>query len=197
MPHATSSDAVHGGQPSLAVPHPKFVIEARSDFRSQVSCDFADPFGKRNGTHTARRCVKMDDKEKMLAAVEQRRASLAGGLDSPVGDEGLLRRQLDGIEQALYAGRIPEDQWEQHQLHWMAHCADQVRILVRRSAELMLVFEDMERKEPEVFSREHAVRELLEWWRSEGGREEYLGQIPLSERQALEEQERQWRQKWS
>jgi hypothetical protein len=139
----------------------------------------------------------MDAKKNMLEAVEQRRAALVGGLDSPVGDEGLLRRQLDGIEQALYAGYLPEDQWEQHQLHWMAHCADQVRVLVRRSAELMLVFEDMERKEPEVFLREHAVRELLEWWRNDGGREEYLGQIPLVERQALEEQERQWRQKWS
>lgn len=131
----------------------------------------------------------------MLTMVGQRRAALASELDSPVGDEGLLRRQLDGIEQALYAGKIPEEQWEQHQLHWMAHCADQIRILIRRSAELMLVFEDMERTEPEVFAREHAVRDLLQWWRYEGGREEYLGQLPLVERRELEEQERQWRQK--
>lgn len=131
----------------------------------------------------------------MLEAVGQHRTSLLGGMHSPVGDEGLLRRQLDGIEQALYAGRLPADLWEQHQLHWVAHCADQIRVLVRRSAELMLVFEDMERQEPDVFARELAMRDLLEWWRKEGGREEYLGQIPLVERQELEEQERRWRQK--
>ncbi len=137
----------------------------------------------------------MNPKEKMLAAVEQRRAALLPKGEMPVGDEDLLRRQLNGIEQALYAGELPDEQWEQHQMHWLAHCADQVRGLIRRSAELMLVFEDMERQEPEVFAKEQSVRELLHWWRDDGGREEYLGQIPLTERQELEEIERRWRQK--
>lgn len=139
----------------------------------------------------------MNQNEKMLAEIERRREALIEQATLPVGDEGLLRRQLDGVEQALYAGRLPGEEWEQHQLHWMAHCADQERCLIRRSSHLLLTFEDMERNEPDIFIRDATVLELLHWWREEGGREEYLGQITLEERRELEEQERQWREKGS
>ncbi len=137
----------------------------------------------------------MDVKAKMLTEVERRREELLAGDTLPVGDEGLLRRQLDGVEQALYAGRIPREPWEQHQLHWLAHCAEKERSLVRRGAHLMLTLEDIERHEPDAFVQDVTVLELLHWWREEGGREEYLGQITIEERRELEEQERQWRSK--
>ena len=137
----------------------------------------------------------MNAKAAMLAEVERRRESLLAPDTLPVGDECLLRRQLDGLEQALYAGRIPRDAWEQHQFHWMAHCAERERSLIRRGAHLMLTLEDIERHEPEAFIRDTTVMGLLHWWREEGGREEYLGQITIEERRELEEQERQWRNK--
>jgi len=139
--------------------------------------------------------TKMDLKEKMLAEIERRRESLLDQVTLPIGDEMLLRRQLDGVEQALYAGRLPEEDWEQHQFHWLAHCAEQERSLIRRSSHLMLTFEDMERHEPNIFIEDATVLELLHWWRDEGGREEYLGQLTIAERRELEEQERQWREK--
>lgn len=139
--------------------------------------------------------AKMDLKEKMLAEIERRRESLLDQVTLPIGDEMLLRRQLDGVEQALYAGRLPEEDWEQHQFHWLAHCAEQERSLIRRSSHLMLTFEDMERHEPNIFIEDATVLELLHWWREEGGREEYLGQLTIAERRELEEQERQWREK--
>ena len=138
---------------------------------------------------------EMDQKEKMLAEIERRREALIDQVTLPIGDEMLLRRQLDGVEQALYAGRLPEEDWEQHQFHWLAHCAEQERSLIRRSSHLMLTFEDMERHEPNIFIEDATVLELLHWWRDEGGREEYLGQLTIAERRELEEQERQWREK--
>jgi hypothetical protein len=137
----------------------------------------------------------MDPKANMLTEVGKRREALIENDATLVGDEDLLRQQLDGIEQSLSAGRLPEEEWEQHQMHWLAHCADQMRSIIRRSAHVMLAFEDMERHQPDVFAKDEAVTELLYWWRDNGGREEYLGQITLAERRELEEQERQWRQK--
>ncbi len=61
----------------------------------------------------------------------------------------------------------------------------------------MLTFEDMERQEPNTFIDDPTVLELLHWWREEGGREEYLGQLTIAERRELEEQERQWRERRS
>lgn len=137
----------------------------------------------------------MDPMATMLAEVERRREVLLAGDTLPVGDESLLRRQLDGVEQALYAGRIPKDAWEQHQIHWLAHCAERERNLICRGAHLMLTFEDIERHEPDAFVHDVTVLQLLHWWREEGGRENYLGQITIEERRELEEQERQWRKK--
>lgn len=139
----------------------------------------------------------MDRKTKLLAEIERRREALLDQVTLPIGDEMLLRRQLDGVEQALYAGRLPEEEWEQHQFHWLAHCAEQERSLIRRSSHLMLTFEDMERQEPNTFIDDPTVLELLHWWREEGGREEYLGQLTIAERRELEEQERQWRERRS
>ncbi len=137
----------------------------------------------------------MNPNVKMLAEVERRREALLEQAALPVGDEALLRRQLDGVEQALYAGHLPDEEWDQHQLHWLAHCAEQQRSLIRRSSHLLLTFEDMERHEPDIFIRDATVLELLHWWREEDGREEYLGQLTIEERRELEEQERQWREK--
>lgn len=139
----------------------------------------------------------MNPNAKMLAEVERRREALLEQSALPVGDEALLSRQLDGVEQALYAGHLPGEEWDQHQLHWLAHCADQQRSLIRRSSHLLLTFEDMERHEPDIFIQDATVLELLHWWREEGGREEYLGQLTIKERRELEEQERQWREKGS
>ena len=136
----------------------------------------------------------MQPKANILTEVKRRREELLEQSTFLVGDEALLGRQLDSLEQALQAGRRAKEEWEQHQLHWLAHGAEQERHLIRRSAHLLLTFEDMERNEPDIFIGDATVLELLNWWREEGGREEYLGQITLEERRELEEQERQWRQ---
>ena len=137
----------------------------------------------------------MDRSEQLLVEVTLRREALRKDTDSLVGDEALLQRQLDWVEQMIYAGRCPEAEWEEHQLHWLAHQAEVERALVCRSARLMLALEDMERQDPDVFIYDATVLELLHWWREEGGREDYLGQITIRERRDLEEQERQWRDK--
>ena len=127
----------------------------------------------------------MNPNAKMLAEVERRREALLEQAALPVGDEALLSRQLDGVEQALYAGHFPDEEWDQHQLHWLAHCADQQRSLIRRSSHLLLTFEDMERHEPDIFIQDATVLELLHWWREEGGREEYLGQLTIKDRKSV------------
>lgn len=137
----------------------------------------------------------MDRREQLLAEVSLRREVLRKEVDSPVGDEALLRRQLDWVEQVIYAGRCPDAEWDEHQLHWMAHQAEVERALICRSARLMLALEDMERQDADVFIYDATVLELLHWWREEGGRNDYLGQITISERRELEEQERRWRDK--
>jgi hypothetical protein len=102
----------------------------------------------------------MDPKANMLTEVGKRREALIENDATLVGDEDLLRQQLDGIEQSLSAGRLPEEEWEQHQMHWLAHCADQMRSIIRRSAHGMLAFEDMERHQPDVFAKDEGVTRL-------------------------------------
>ena len=130
----------------------------------------------------------------MLAEVERRREALRQDKGAALGDETVLHRQLDSLKQALCAGLLPKAEWEQHEMHWLAHGAELRRSVVRRSAHFMLAFEDIDRREPNRFIDNAAVLELLHWWREEGGREDYLGQITLEERRELEDMASRWRE---
>jgi hypothetical protein len=130
-----------------------------------------------------------------LAEVTRRRKHLKEHKSS-VGDEELLARQLE--ELALAAGEPDvrfNELWEQHEFHWLAHTAELRRSIVRQCAHIMLAFEDIERTDPHHFDDQPEMLKMFHWWREEGGREEYLGQITLEERRHLEDMARQWREK--
>ena len=86
----------------------------------------------------------------MLAAVLDYRARLqdsAAGTDVP-----RLRAQLYELEIKLLDGEVPTEDWEQFELHWQTHLADAQREILRRSAQIMLAYEDIERQDPNHFA---------------------------------------------
>lgn len=130
----------------------------------------------------------------MLAAVIDHRERLKQGSGTVAGDPALLA-QLDALERKLIDGDVPVADWEQFELHFSARQADLMRDIKRQSAHIMLAFEDMERENPDAFANDEKTKELLRWWRDEGGREEFIGSITLAERRELEEMARRWREK--
>ena len=75
----------------------------------------------------------------------------------------------------------------------MAHTAEMHRSAVRQSAQAMLAFEDLLRREPDSIVMDPELQRILHWWREENGREEFLGQITIEERRSLEALEQHWR----
>src|SRR4051812_11720472 len=108
-------------------------------------------------------------REEMLACVIDCRERLKSS--KPNEDSARLLAQLDAIEKQLMEGEVPMEEWEQFEFHWSAHRADLMREIRRRSAHIMLAFEDMERENPAQFANDDQAKELLRWWRDEGGRE--------------------------
>jgi hypothetical protein len=147
------------------------------------------------GDRTGPEKIDVPKRAQTLAEVVRRRKHLQEH-QSSVGDEPLLRRQLDELG---IAGGEPDarfnELWEQHEFHWTAHTAELRRFIVRQCAHIMLAFEDIERQDRDHFRDQPDMIKMLHWWREEGGREEYLGQITLEERRKLEEMARQWREK--
>jgi len=130
-----------------------------------------------------------------IAEFTRRRKALADG-QGQVGDEELLTRQLHELGCAAGEPDVQFDElWTQHEFHWLAHMAELRRSIVRQCAHIMLAFEDIERTQPDHFHDQPNMIKMLDWWRNEGGREEYLGQITLEERRNLEAMARQWREK--
>ena len=130
----------------------------------------------------------------MLAAVVDYRERLKS---SPLDPDGArLLAQLYAMEKQLIDEEVPVEEFEQFELSWSAHLADSMREIFRQCAHLMLAFEDIEREDPNHFAYDEHVTLLLDWWRNEGGREDFMGSITLEERKKLEEMARQWREKY-
>ena len=129
----------------------------------------------------------------MLAAVIDHRDRLKKQSDNE--DSQRLLAQLDALERRLIDGDVPTEDWEQFELHFQAHLADLLRQIRRQSAHIMLGFEDMELENPHVFDGDEDMKGLLRWWREEGGREQFLGGIPLEERRELERMASEWPKK--
>lgn len=139
--------------------------------------------------------IDVPKRARNLAEIARRRKHLKESKAS-VGDEPLLTRQLD--ELGMAAGEPDarfDGLWEQHEFHWLAHVAELRRSLVQKCAHVMLAFEDIQRTDPHHFDNQPDMLKMFHWWREEGGREDYLGQITLEERRKLEELARQWREK--
>lgn len=132
-------------------------------------------------------------KNTMLEEIERRKVHLLEQADSAVGDEPMLVAQLSSLEYAVRTGKRPKAEWEQHELHWIAHTAEVNRSAIRQTAQAMLAFEDLLRREPESVVTDPELQRILHWWREENGREEFLGQITIEERRALETLEQNWR----
>ena len=132
-------------------------------------------------------------KNDMLTEIERRKEHLLERNDFAVGDEPMLVAQLKNIECAVRSGKRSKAAWEQHELHWMAHTAEMHRSAVRQSAQAMLAFKDLLRREPDSIVMDPELQRILYWWREENGREEFLGQITIEERRSLEALEQHWR----
>lgn len=140
----------------------------------------------------------MLSKAEILDEVERRLDLLDGYAENkryqPVGDEADLRVQLEELTDALLTpDEWPEELWQEHEWHWQAHRAELRRRLVVDCSYAMICFDTEDTRKPERYAGNAGVWELLHWWREQGGREEYLGELPLAERQRLEVLEEQYR----
>ncbi len=133
---------------------------------------------------------------KLLKALQRRRRAILdaqgrkGG--EGAGDETMLLAQIEELERLLSAA---EELSAQHELHWRAHGAELRRRLVHDLTYIMIAFDTEDTRKPDRYILNPGVLELLHWWREEGGREEYMGELPLQDRRRLEEMERAWRDK--
>ncbi len=110
----------------------------------------------------------------------------------PVDGEDAMREELLAVEQSLAAGTLTAEAWEQYQLHWQAYIGEFKRTNYRLGAHMMLAFEFERRTNPEKIARNPEAIRLLHWWLDEGGREDYLGKLPIADRRALEERASRW-----
>jgi hypothetical protein len=91
---------------------------------------------------------------------------------------------MANLADRLELGEVPQTDWEDHELAWQSYVSDLRIEVVRLSAKAMLALEAVERDEPGTLSGDAA--EQLYWWLEEGGREQYLGQLPIEVRRKLE-----------
>ena len=129
-----------------------------------------------------------------LATVQRRRSALLEDKGER-SDRELLLSQFDSLERQLRAGGLASADWEDHELHWQAHASNLRTEVVANTALAMLAFEDLAREDPTKFDGDENVTGLLHWWLHEGGREQYLGSIPIAERQRLEQLEAGWKKR--
>jgi hypothetical protein len=148
------------------------------------------------GERPAAQRIDVPKRAGRLGELARRRKHLKEHDKTSAGDEELLARQLDELGMAAGEPDVRFNElWEQHEFHWLAHTAELRRSITRQCAHIMLAFEDIERTDPHHFDDQPDMLKMFRWWREEGGREEYLGQITLEERRQLEEMARQWREK--
>lgn len=138
----------------------------------------------------------MSTRDEFLTEVRRRQQALEDAKSSPVGDEDLLLEQLAEVAEALQGGKpFPREVWEDHELHWAAHCAELLRSIRVQSAHIAMAMADARRVDPAFMAGDARVDGVLHWWQEQGGREEMLGSITLEERRGLEKMEREWREK--
>lgn len=115
----------------------------------------------------------------VMQAVEKDEKLRTGGNGRLLAEMANLLDQSDGAE-------ITAEDWENHELAWQAHVAEAREAVVAGLAQIMLAFEAMARHEPEKITPE--IAERLLWWQNEGGRESFLGELPIEVRRRLEEE---------
>lgn len=126
------------------------------------------------------------NREETLAEVRRRLARVAPDQAAADPADLLMRDELEALERALLAGQPFTDAWETHELSWIARTAQTQGEIVRGAARIMLAFEGFRARNPLYGAGHPELEELFEWWLHQGGREEFLGQLPLEQRRALE-----------
>lgn len=111
------------------------------------------------------------------------------------GEEPQMLRELDEIEKAVdEPDAVLTEKWEQHELHWMAYMAEIQRRVAHGVSQVMLAMEDKACQDPAFLEKDPKMQEMLRQWREDGLGEEFLGQLPIAERRAIEEEARKRRE---
>jgi hypothetical protein len=110
------------------------------------------------------------------------------GITPLAGKERLLREIVE-IGGRARDGGVPCEDWETHELNWTAYCSDLRRNVVRQLSTLLLQCEQIDDVRPHTIDAGDEMKQIMHWWQNEGGREEFLSELPIEERRALERQE--------
>ena len=129
----------------------------------------------------------MPDPEKypaISAELVRRAAAVDNDQSTPADKRWRLLAEIAELGKRARDGGIPREDWENHELNWIVYCAKLRKNLVSALAQAMMQAEKASESEEREMSEE--MRQALYWWQNEGGREEFLGELPIDERRVLE-----------
>jgi hypothetical protein len=100
-----------------------------------------------------------------------------------------LLREIVEIGGRARDGGVAREDWETHEFNWIAYCSGLRRHLVRNLAALLIDCERIEDARPRTIDLGEQIKQVMHWWQNEGGREEFLSELPCGDREALEQQQ--------
>ena len=105
-----------------------------------------------------------------------------------------LVQQLTEIEHRLEQGEATKEDWAQFRLQYEAFQGELMGSIWKQAALIALSAEAHWLRDPQRFAHDANAQKLIRWWREEGGREKWLGSLPIAERCELEALGRKWRE---
>lgn len=123
----------------------------------------------------------------MLSTLDHRAGVVTNWAKKNKAQDSSLARFVAGIANLIDQTLLDEvtcDEWDDHELAWQAYVARLRSELVFHVSKVMIAIEKMAKREPEKITPE--IAKQLYWWKTDGGRESLLSELPIEQRRALE-----------
>ena len=124
----------------------------------------------------------------LLSELVRRGEALERDQVTAIAERERLLREIIELGGRARDGGVPRDDWDTHELNWLAYCSDLRRNVVRQLAALLIHCEQIDDARPHTVNAGDEMKQIMSWWQNEGGREEFLAELPIEERRALERQ---------
>lgn len=122
----------------------------------------------------------------VLIEIIRRGLVVEGDRETPWGEKQRLLREIVRLGRQANGGRIPREDWETHELNWIAYISNLRSNLIWAVTMAIIDFERDMRSSDQLVELSDETKKIYMWWYLEGGREQLLGELPLEQRRALE-----------
>jgi hypothetical protein len=127
----------------------------------------------------------------LLAEIIRRGQVVNGDNQTPREQRDRLLRELVDLGARASDSGVPREDWESHELNWLAYCATLRSSLMREAAWAIIEFERNARASEIPVKLTDEATKILTWWHFEGGRNQLLSELPIEERHELERAEKE------